>query len=210
MPKCMQHWNGNQLCAIDIETSGLDPHWHEILQIAILPLDSNIQPRKDVLPFYIKMIPYHPERADEKALRVSSVKLPDATLNGFDQEAAKDLLEEWVDKLGLPMRKGGWTQCQIMPLVQNGLHDIPFIKRWLGLELYEQFFHPHVRDTMIAALFANDVAGMHVEKIPYPKVNLSYLCSQLKFKRHRAHDALQDCLATAEVYRRMISQGFLA
>ena len=29
----------NVICAVDIETTGLDPFWDEILQLAIVPLD---------------------------------------------------------------------------------------------------------------------------------------------------------------------------
>ena len=67
----MEHWNGNQICAMDTETTGLDPFWHEIVQIAILPLDSNMEPRQDVLPFYINMIPQCPERVDREAVKVN-------------------------------------------------------------------------------------------------------------------------------------------
>ena len=63
MGTSMIHWNGHQLCAIDTETTGLDPNYNEIIQICILPLDSNIKPRKDVFPFYIEIVPDHPERA---------------------------------------------------------------------------------------------------------------------------------------------------
>ena len=56
MGNSMQHWNGNQLCVVDVETTGLDLFWHEIIQLCILPLDSDINPRTDVSPFYINLI----------------------------------------------------------------------------------------------------------------------------------------------------------
>ena len=51
----METWNGNQMAVIDVETTGLRPYFNEIVQICILPLDSNCDPRKDILPFYINI-----------------------------------------------------------------------------------------------------------------------------------------------------------
>ena len=50
MARGMIHLNGNILCAVDVETTGLEVGFHEIWQIAVLPLDSNIKPNKDILP----------------------------------------------------------------------------------------------------------------------------------------------------------------
>lgn len=51
--RSMQHLNGNLLCCIDTETTGLISGTHDIWQIAVLPLDENIQPLKGVFPFYM-------------------------------------------------------------------------------------------------------------------------------------------------------------
>ena len=64
---CMRHWNGDHLVVLDLETTGLRPGWHEIWQIALLPLDSNLDMRKDVLPFDILIEPEHMERIDWSA-----------------------------------------------------------------------------------------------------------------------------------------------
>jgi len=209
MPKSMQHWNGNQLCAIDTETTGLDANWHEMIQIAILPLDSTIKPRQDVLPFYIEVAPEHPERANPKALRVNRKSLAEVTERGHDREKAKDLLEEWIKTLGLPTTKYG-NPKKIIPLGQNYAFDMSFLKTWLGIELYNDLFDYHYVDTMITAHFLNDRAAAHAERVPFSKTNLQWLARTLGVRRDRAHDALQDCLSTADVYRLMIQQGLLS
>jgi len=202
----MQHWNGHQLCVIDTETTGLDPHWHEIIQICILPLDSDLLPRKDVLPFYVEMKPYHPERIDKKALECNKLDLATICSRGHDAEKVKDLLDDWITKLKLPVTAHG-TPKKIVPLGQNYAFDRGFIQQWLGVDLYDLWFHYHFKDTMIAAGFLNDQAAFHAEKVPYSKISLTYLCSTLKIENLRAHDALNDCQATAEVYRRMCLSG---
>jgi len=208
MSNAMIHWNGNQMCAIDTETTGLDPSYHEVIQICILALDSNIQPRKDVFPFYIEIIPDHPERADPEAMQVNRLNFAKIGQRGHDREKAKDLLREWVTKLGLPSTKYG-NPKKILPLGQNYTFDKGFIVSWLGVELYNDFFHYSHRDTKVVADYLNDRAGMHAEKPPFSKTNLSWLAKKLNAPYERGHDALSDCVATAAVYRTMLKQGLL-
>lgn len=209
MANSMEHWNGHQICAIDTETTGLDHKWHEMIQIAILPLDSNLEPRKDVIPFFIEVKPDYPERATPEALSVNRIDFAKIVSRGFDKEKAKDLLREWIPKLKLPYTKWG-TPKKIMPLGQNYPFDMGFIKAWLGHEMYEEFFDYHYRDTCVAASFLNDKAAMHAERVPYSKVGLAWLAKQHGIVIDRAHDALQDCVATAKVYRAMLQGGLMA
>ena len=37
------HLNGNLMAAVDLETTGTQPGYHEIIQIAVVPLDSEFQ-----------------------------------------------------------------------------------------------------------------------------------------------------------------------
>jgi DNA polymerase III epsilon subunit-like protein len=206
----MQHWNGNQLCAIDIETTGTDPTYHEIIQIAIIALDGNIDPMKTVLPFYIDIAPENPERFERDAMRVNKMKLAQIALRGHDREKAADLLIQWVEKLNLPYTKWG-TRKRIIPLGHNyAQFDSLFIKRWLGPDRYGEYFDPRCRDTMQSAIYMNDRADMHNEPIPYAKVNLQWLASRLRVETDRAHDALQDCLTTAKVYKALLKIGLFA
>lgn len=213
MAKSMVHWNHHQMCVIDTETTGLDPHFHEMIQICILPLDSNFKPLRDkegngVMPFYINIKPEHPERISPEAMKVNQLSFTELARTGKDRLAAIDLFEKWVnDKLDLGVNKYG-TPKKIMPLGQNYQFDKGFISRWLGDELYREYFHYHYRDTMIAANFLNDRAAFQAEKVPFSKTNLTWLAKELKVSYDRAHDALQDCLATAEVYRRLCRRAF--
>jgi len=208
MSNSMRHWNGHQLCAIDVETSGLDPSYHEILQICILPLDSNSLPRRDVMPFFIELIPEFPLRVDRAAIRANKLDILRITQRGHDQEKAKDLLEDWVNKLSLPYTKYG-NRKRIMPLAHNWQFDKSFIQSWLGASTYSEIFDARYRDTQVVAAFLNDVAGMHAETVPYSKINLNWLCKENAIKNEKAHDALQDCVATAKVYNKLLCAGLI-
>jgi len=209
MPLSMQHWNGKQMVVIDCETTGLDPHWNEIIQLAILPVDSNINIRKDVHPFYIEMKVEWPERVEPKAMAVNKLKFADIQNRGTDPDKAKDMLEDWIDKLDLPYQKFGANRCRLIPLGHNYAFDRSFLQEWLSVEQYSKWFDGQFCDTQYAASYMNDRAAMHGEKVPFSKINLSYLCSTLKLPHERAHDALQDCVATARVYQQMLLRGLL-
>ncbi len=160
------------------------------------------------MPFYIEVQPEHPERTDPEALKVNRLKFTTIAKRGHDREKAKELLSDWIKKLKLPVTNYG-TPKKIIPLGQTYPFDMGFMQRWLGLDMYQEFFDGRFRDTMITANYKNDRAAMHAEKVPFSKVNLQWLANKLNVESDRAHDALQDCLTTAGVYRRMILQGLL-
>lgn len=199
----MIHLNGNLLCAMDVETTGLDPQKHDVIQLAILPLDAQIKPLHTVHPFYVNMKPKRPENIDKNAAKAHKMDMAKLIIDGLDPWKCVDMFEEWFEKLNLPVGK------KIVPLAHNWIFDSAFIKEWMGHLSFEHFIDFHYRDSMAAALFLNDRADAHVEPYPYPKVSLSYCCSQLKIENIKAHDALSDCVATAEIYRRMLHQQML-
>lgn len=196
----LANMRGNILCAVDIETTGRVPGYHEIVQIAIQPLDNDFKPLEGVKPFYHCIRPIHPERAERAAMEISGLKLEDLAL-APDQFQVADWLREWVRDLKLPFQRA------IVPLAHNWAYEKGFLTDWLGIDGVEELFFSHPRDTMLAAIFINDFAVASGEKPPFAWVNLSYLCKCLNIQHNNAHDALADALSAAEVYRRLI-RGF--
>lgn len=193
------HLNGNLLAAVDFETTGRQPGYHEIIQIAVVPLDAEIRPLKDVRPFYTNIKPKYPERIEKGAFTTHGIPLEDLLLYAPESERVADLLIEWFDRLELPQRK------VLIPLVQNWAFESGFLKAWLGVDLVDRIFHSHAHDPMLAAVFLNTRAAWNNEEIPFNKVGLGSLCNKLGVVNERAHNALADCLATAEVYRRLLT-----
>lgn len=188
--------NGNLLCAVDVETTGDDPEAYEIWQIAVLPLDSQLRPQSSILPFYTELRPENPDMYQSAA--VSRERLALAAQRGLDRYFAADLFNEWFERLKLPLGK------RISVLAQNWVYDRGFILNWLGPAAVDRYFDARYRDTMSAALFCNDRADFTADQIQYPKVNLRYLAKTLRVENPNPHDALNDCVVTAEVYRRMV------
>lgn len=197
----MNHLNNHLLCAIDIETSGLKPGYHDIVQIAILPLDFKIQPHLDIVPFVLDLRPKNPDNADLDNIPITRKRFQEFCDKGFDPHSAIDLFDMWFQNLNMATHK------RIIALAHNWPFDRSFIIEWLGNETFNYCFDGRYRDTMVAANFINDCADFKNEPIPFPKVNLRYLTSQLKIEHEKAHDALHDCVATARVYKEMLFMG---
>lgn len=200
------HLNGNLLCAIDVETTGLDEDKHEIWEIAILPLDMHYKPSRVFNFFHMIIRPEYPDRISDDIPKGSKDKINKAILNGIETYTAIERFEEWFQKLGLPENK------KIVPLGHNfSAFDSRFIRKWLGGPAnYEQFFRSDVRDSLNFALAMNDLAFWRGEQIPYPKYTLSYLCALLHVENPSPHEAMSDCLATAGVYRRLLEDSMAA
>ncbi len=197
----MTHLVGNVLAAIDFETTGRRPGYHEIVQIAILPLDHNLQPHPDVPTFYLNIRPNHPERCERGAFAVHGLDVDLLMLHAPSQDRAIDLLLEWFNRLDLPQNR------VVVPLAHNWPFESAFLKMWLGIELTDQIFHSHARDSMLLAASINDRAFFTGEKIPFSKLGLVPLCKQLGIEYTKAHDALADCQAATELYKRLLTYG---
>ena len=89
-------------------------------------------------------------------------------------------------------------------MAQNWPFDRSFLIEWLGNASYEHLFSPLYRDTMTIAIFHSDLCDFRSDKVKFVQYNLQYLCQKLGVINQKQHDALQDCIATAEVYRRLL------
>ena len=141
------HINGNMLASVDLETTGRRPGHHEIIQIAVVPLNSDIRPLEGVRPFYHNIRPLHPERADGKATQVHGIKIEDLILHAPHPGKVADLLREWWERLDLPASK------TLVPLAHNWAFESAFLTAWLGIDEKQTLFHSHARDAFLLASF---------------------------------------------------------
>jgi DNA polymerase III epsilon subunit-like protein len=201
-----QHWNKNMMCAMDTETTGLKPGFHEIIQFACVPLNYDYTPLTGVLPFDTLIRPNFPERIDKQALEVNGLTLEKIMDVGFSSDKVIDLFEEWFTKLPILPNKYG-SPNRIMPLGHNYAFDKAFLIEFFGPLNYDRYFHYHFRDSMVAALFINDREGVRNNQIPYPKVNLKYLATTLGVPLGRSHTALDDAACSAACYKKLLMSG---
>ncbi len=194
----LPHLNGNPLAAIDVETTGRCGGYHEIVQIAIVPLAMDLEIAKYVRPFYQNMRPMYPERVEPRAVGMRNVSVDDLLMNAPEPERVLDYLIEWYARL--PLGHGR----KLTPLAHNWAFDSSFLIPWLGPDLYTSLFYPLPRDTMNFASSLNDRAVMAGYVAPFKSVNLGALCRQFGVVNDNEHNALADAIATAKLYQAMM------
>ena len=192
------HLNGNLLAAIDIETTGSQPGYHEIIQVAVVPLNADLRPNPELRPFYHNIAPEYPERAEKEASVIHGLDLAELVLNSPSSGRVADLLLEWFEALDLPVDK------RLAPLAHNWAFEVGFGKAWLGDEMFNHIFHFHPRDGMIFALSLKDRAAFAGEPDPFGYIGLGALCKKFGIVNENPHDALCDAVAEAEVYRALL------
>ena len=192
------HLGGHLLAGVDVETTGTRAGYHEIIQIGIQPLNSDLRPMDDVRPFYMNMAPKHPERAEREATVVHGLDLYELQDTALSAEKVADLLDEWWTGLDLPFRK------TLSPLAHNWAFECGHLKAWLGEACAHQFFHSFARDSMLYAAALNDRAAFMGEKQPFNNLRLGSLCKKFGIVNENPHDALADARAEGELYRALL------
>lgn len=193
------HCNGNIICAIDTETTGLEAGFNDLVQIAIVVLDENFKPNKSVPFFYTDLKPLRPDNAEARAFQVNGLSLARLINDGLDPFAAVELFIKWFEDLNLGEGK------RILPLGHNYDFDKGFLKAWLGPKNYDYMFHYEVRDSKQAVAFLTDKQWWKADELQFSKTSLTYVAGQLGIPTDRSHDALGDAITTAEVWRRLLT-----
>jgi hypothetical protein len=192
------YWYNNIICAIDINTTGLDPKLHDIGEVAIVPLDWTFKPINNIFPYNILIKPERLHNIDEG---FPKNKLNTYLEQGYDWGKAAELLENWVYKvLKLPEDK------KIIPLASNWPFDRSFLIEWLGLTLFDMIFYPEFRDTQVTAAFINDFAFKLGKEVPFRDLGLRKLARRYKIPYEGEKTALGDAMLTINVYRSLLGE----
>jgi DNA polymerase III epsilon subunit-like protein len=195
----MKHHNFHMPVVVDVETTGDKAGYHDLIQIAVLPLDDEFNPSKEHEYFEMKLRPVH-GNIDPIASEVHRLDMAKIMSEGVDADDAVDFFVRWYNRLDLPLNR------RLMPIASNYVFDQGFVSAWLGHKLFNERFYYHYRDTQSVALYLNDRAAMMNELIPYPAVGLNEIANRHGIENLKKHDALQDCITTAASYKAMCTE----
>lgn len=179
----------HNLAFIDLETTGLDPEKHEILEIGCLIARQKERSGKGPLvekieEFEIKVKPEHINTADPEALRICGYIEAEWIFAVNLTQAIKKLVEK--------------TKGAIM-VGHNVAFDWVFLEKAFKKTGIDSQMHYHKIDTItlsFAKLYDNPDAQ---------KFSLRALCELLDVKNEKAHTALSDIKATFEVYKKLLN-----
>jgi DNA polymerase III subunit epsilon len=171
------------LAFIDLETTGIFPDVHEILEIGVVrarQTGDSSSPLEEVDRFCLKIAPEHIERADPKALQV----------NHYRPEDWKDAVPfaEGVKVLDEKLRKH-------VIVAQNVSFDVGFLARAyerVGKRL-DDIVHYHKLD------LASFAVGRAYWGEQYQRFTLNELAQNTGVANTKAHTALSDAVATFEI-----------
>lgn len=194
----MEHLNENMLCAVKCELTGPDPTRHELVQVAILPLNHMLEIHQFIPAFDMKMKPEDLDSIDFRLCRVGKADLARTLLSGFDRDKVADLFIHWYQRIEQKERK------RIIPLAHGWPGERALLVNWLGYDVFRDIFSEDYRDTLIAAHYVNDRQCCKAEPCVFNKQNLTWLAKKLNVEQLQSGSAMSDCLTMAAVYKRML------
>ncbi|MEI6494820.1 MAG: 3'-5' exonuclease [bacterium] len=178
----------HNLAFIDLETTGLNPEKHEIIEIGCIiakqiPQDKLGAKIEIIEEFELKVRPEHLETAEPEALRINGYNDAD-WLFAVDLKKAMELISEKT------------KDCVMVGL--NIAFNAEFLDQAFTKTGIKNQMHFHKIEVMSMA-FAKLYHKQDVERF-----SLHYLAEHFGVKNENAHTALADIRTTFEVYKKIL------
>lgn len=177
---------------IDIEMTGLDQLCHDIIEIAILPLDDAFEPLGDIPPFVARIRARRPQNASAKAMEINGLALNE----GDEYHEFLARLLSWLEECRIE---------KIDALGQNVDFDRAFITAQIP-ELGRLIGHRYLCDSQRLACAYNDIVRLKTGKPAFENLGLSDLRKALGIEGSREHRALDDARDAARVYKALLEK----
>ncbi|MCC6290612.1 3'-5' exonuclease [Candidatus Nomurabacteria bacterium] len=176
-----------KLSFIDLETTGLNPVKHEILEIGCLvvrPIDDSPRPQWEVVDeLEMKVKPTRLESAEPEALRVNGYNEGDWLFAASLEQAMKTLCEKIADTT---------------VVAQNVAFDWSFLESAFSATGVQPKVFYHKMD------LPSMVYGKLHHKPELQKVSLWALSQYFGIKNENAHTALADARTTFEIFKKLL------
>lgn len=190
-----------KLIFFDLETAGLDPKRHAIIQVAAVAVDSSLHP----LEAFEAKVRFDEKRANKNSLRKNHFH---RGIWAQDAQDEKDVAHSFAGFLRrhatVPMISSGGQEYFLSQLVaHNAAFDGPFLQAW-----YERLnvFLPARRQVLCTMQRAIWYFAENPSEAPPKDFKLATLCQHfgVPFHAAAAHEALADVSATIGFYRAVV------
>lgn len=168
----------------DVETTGLEAGYHEILSLAAIILDDNLNFKSKG---YMNLMPNHWDRAQPKALEVNKIDPKTWKASHTSNAESVEKMVEFIDK---NVRKNE----KVMPMGHNVGFDRDFLKALFKNVGVPWRLHYREKDTI---QMMDDWRLFTGEK--FTDFRLGSCCSRFGIKIPNAHDASADAYATMQL-----------
>lgn len=178
----------------DVETTGLDSHLNDVIELSLLRLNDGEQKTWCLKPINCDTI-------DPGALRINHHKLEDLlhqTKEGREKYLNADKviidIENWLSEDGIP------TENRVLCGQNIAFDRDMLLQLWTKCQSKDSFpFGRRVMDTMIMEFFMDWCKGSMAEGY-----SLNNLIKKYGVKNDKAHTAASDTLATKEVFLKQV------
>ena len=193
------------ICAIDVETTGVDCLEADIVEIAILPAkyeNHELVIDKDKIPLSILVKPDNFEvnmSIDENtrdAIYFNKISPELIVRDGLEPDAVLPYIKGWMAANGIK---------HMTPLGHNFSFDRTQLHKHFGKDGFESIMHHRYKDSHTSALFINDWAELKEKMVPFKSTRLVDIAKHFGWgDTDGAHRALYDCEMTIFVYNKLI------
>jgi len=178
--------NNQTKIVIDCETSGLDPHKHQIIEICIATLDDS----NEIIDMWSQRVEFDYKRADSTALKI----------NGYEND--RDLWTNAMPQLELGLELRNRLKGKTI-IGHNVKFDMEFIiECWRVSGISKPKFDYRYIDTVVLAHYHLDFLGM--------SLSLDTIRKFFGWSLDGSHTATKDVHDTAKLYKTFMKAGKLS
>ena len=174
--------NKNKI-VIDCETSGLDPHKHQIIEICVATLDD----KNEIVDIWTSRVQFEYKRANQTALKI----------NGYEND--RDLWNNAITQNEMCLELRNRLQGKTI-IGHNPKFDMDFIlEAWRVNGMSKPKYDHRLIDTMVLCHYHLDFLGM--------SLSLDTVRKFFGWSLDGAHTATKDVHDTAKLYRKLMKAG---
>ncbi len=189
------------LIFFDLETAGLDPKRHAIIQIAAIAVDETLAP----IEAFEAKVRFNEQKANKNSLRKNHYQKGTWAIEAQEEiDVARDFAAFLKRHASIPMTSSKGAPYFVAQLVaHNAAFDAGFLQAWFDrLKL----FLPARRQVLCTMQRAMWHASESPRLLPPKDFKLATLCHAfgVPFHAANAHEALADVTATMLLYKKLV------